>query len=216
MMVAEKAADLILGNTPLPPEHGRVLPPRSRGMDEPDLILVGERVALGPLRRDLAARQARWVNSLDVRYGLQFSALATPETEEAWVDTMVKDGAEREPTKAGFTIYDRSDAAPVGTVSLFGISYRNGTADFGIMLGERRGRGLGTEATWLVLGWAFETLGLHNVKLELLDWNVAAARAYERAGFRRLGVRRGSSLNRGVRRDVIVMDAVPEDRPASL
>ena len=30
MMIAEKAADLILGNTPLPPERGGVLPPRAR------------------------------------------------------------------------------------------------------------------------------------------------------------------------------------------
>jgi hypothetical protein len=38
--------------------------------DPPDLIVVGERVALGPLRRDLAATYARWVNRRDVREGL--------------------------------------------------------------------------------------------------------------------------------------------------
>ena len=30
MMLAEKAADLILGNTPLPPQHDAVLPPRDQ------------------------------------------------------------------------------------------------------------------------------------------------------------------------------------------
>ena len=29
---------------------------------EPDFIVVGDRVALGPLRRDLAADYARWMN----------------------------------------------------------------------------------------------------------------------------------------------------------
>jgi hypothetical protein len=29
---------------------------------EPDFIVVGEKVALGPLRRDLAAAYARWMN----------------------------------------------------------------------------------------------------------------------------------------------------------
>src|SRR3954452_20514178 len=94
-----------------------------RRMDEPDLILVGERVALGPLRRDLAALQARWMNSLDVRSGLQQAGLVTQQTEEAWIDGTAPAGAERQPTAAGFMIYDRSDLAPVGNAVLFSINH---------------------------------------------------------------------------------------------
>jgi diamine N-acetyltransferase len=184
-----------------------------RRMDEPDLILVGERVALGPLRRDLAALQARWMNSADVRFGLQQAGLATQETEETWVDETVKAGAEREPTAVGFMIYDRTDLAPVGNATLFAINHMNATSKYGILLGERRGQGFGTEATWLILGWAFETLGLRNVLLEVLAWNTGAIQAYERAGFRRIGTRRAASNSRGARTDVIMMDAIPEDRP---
>jgi RimJ/RimL family protein N-acetyltransferase len=155
-------------------------------MDEPDLFLVGERVALGPLRRDLAALQARWMNSPDVRFGLQHAGLSTQETEEAWIDETVKAGAEREPTAAGFLIYDRTDLVPVGNATLFSINHMNATSKYGILLGERRGKGFGTEATWLILGWAFETLGLRNVLLEVLAWNTGAIQAYERAGFRRI------------------------------
>jgi diamine N-acetyltransferase len=183
--------------------------------DEPDLILVGDRVALGPLRRDLAALQARWMNSADVRFGLQQAGLATPETEERWVEETVKAGAEREPTAVGFLIYDRNDLAPVGNATLFSINHMNATSKYGILLGERRGQGFGTEATWLILGWAFETLGLRNVLLEVLAWNTGAMQAYERAGFRRIGIRRGASNSRGARTDVILMDAIPEDRPDS-
>jgi diamine N-acetyltransferase len=183
----------------------------------PDVIVAGERVALGPLRLDLAALQARWVNSDGVRHGLMHRAISTEETERKWLQDTINAGAtEREPTAAGFTIYDRSDMAPVGNATLFSISHLNGNSKFGIMLGERRGQGLGSEATWLVTGWAFHTLGLHNVMLELADWNVAALRAYERAGFRRIGVRRGAIVTRGVRCDEILMDAIPADRPASL
>jgi RimJ/RimL family protein N-acetyltransferase len=184
--------------------------------DDPDLVVIGERVALGPLRRERAAEAARWLNSDGVRYGLQHRGLSTAETEEKWIDETIKAGAEREPTAAGFLIYDRSDLMVVGNVTLFDINQSNGTSKFGILLGERRGTGLGTEATWLVTGWAFEALNLHNVLLEVLDWNVGAQRAYERAGFRRVGVRRGGAVSRGVRCDVVLMDAVPEDRPASL
>src|SRR4051794_35722766 len=186
-----------------------------RRMDEPDLILVGERVALGPLRRDLAALQARWMNSADVRLGLQQAGLATQDTEERWVEETVKAGAEREPTAAGSMIYDRSDLTPVGNATLFSINHMNATSKYGILLGERRGKGFGTEATWLILGWAFQTLGLRNVLLEVLAWNSGAIQAYERAGFRRVGTRRGASYSRGARTDVIMMDAIPEDRPDS-
>jgi diamine N-acetyltransferase len=184
--------------------------------EDPDIVLTGAKVALGPLRRDLAAQQARWLNSAEVRYGLLHTGLATQESEEKWIDDNVKEGAEREPTTAGFMIYDLTDMAAVGNATLFGINHANGTAKYGILLGERRGLGLGTEATWLVTGWAFEALSLHNVMLELIDWNVGALRAYERAGFRRIGVRRGAVMSRGVRCDEIFMDAIPEDRPASL
>ena len=39
-------------------------------MDAPDYVLTGERVALGPLRKDLADSYRRWVHDLDVRTGI--------------------------------------------------------------------------------------------------------------------------------------------------
>ena len=178
---------------------------------EPDLIVTGERVALGPLRRDLAATYARWVNTSEVRQGLLNLGIDTPETAEAWVDEQIRKGVERPPATVNFTIYDRSDDQPVGTVGLFDISYVHASAELGIAIGERRGRGLGTEATRLVLGWAFRTLGLHSVILGALAWNESGLRAYERAGFRRIGVRRGGAMSRGERTDVVLMDAIPGD-----
>jgi diamine N-acetyltransferase len=180
-------------------------------VDPPDLIVVGDRVALGPLRRDLAPAYARWVNSAEVREGLLDLGVDTPATTEAWVDEQVRKGVERPPSAANFTVYDRSDDEPVGTVGLFDISYVHSTAELGIAIGERRGRGLGTEATRLALEWAFRTLGLHNVILGALAWNEGALRAYERAGFRRIGVRRGGAMSRGRRSDVVLMDAIPDD-----
>src|SRR5215211_24037 len=179
--------------------------------DLPDLIVIGERVALGPLRRDLAATYARWVNRPDVRDGLLNLGVQTPQTEEAWVDEQVRKGAERPPSAVSFTVYDRSDDHPIGTAGLFDISYVHSTAEFGIAIGERRGRGLGTEASRLVLFWAFRTLGLRSVLLGALAWNEGALRAYERAGFRRIGIRRGGAVSRGQRADVVLMDAIPQD-----
>jgi RimJ/RimL family protein N-acetyltransferase len=123
------------------------------GMDGhgPDVVVVGERAALGPLRRDLAATYARWLNQLDVRFGLGQRGIATTESQERWVEENLERGAQRRPEGVEFTIYDRADSVPVGTAGLFKIDHLHGTAEFGIALGERRGRGLGTEATRLAL-----------------------------------------------------------------
>ena len=111
---------------------------------------------------------------------------------------------------ANFTVYDLSDGAPVGTAGLITIDWRLSRATFGIAIGERRGTGLGTEATRLTLDWAFNMLGLHNVMLTVLPTNTAAIRAYEKAGFKRIGVRRDALSCCGRRGDEVLMDAVAE------
>ena len=81
---------------------------------EPDFIVVGENVALGPLRRDLAAAYARWMNQLEVRRGLAHLGIATPQSQEQWVDDNLARGAEDEPKAVEFTVYDPGDSAPRG------------------------------------------------------------------------------------------------------
>jgi RimJ/RimL family protein N-acetyltransferase len=47
-----------------------------------------------------------------------------------------------------------------------------------------RGRGYGTEAIELVLGLAFDGIGLHRVGLDVLSINARAYSLYENIGFR--------------------------------
>jgi diamine N-acetyltransferase len=180
-------------------------------MSDPDYALVGERAALGPLRIDLADTYRRWVHDLEVRRGILSPGLYALEAEEDWVRETIAKCTGQAPEQAHFTIYDLSDDVPVGTAGLMGIDWRLRRTTFGIALGARRGQGLGTEATRLALDWAFNLLGLHNVILSVLPSNVGAIRAYEKAGFRRVGVRRAAALSLGQRCDEILMDAVRDD-----
>jgi diamine N-acetyltransferase len=176
-----------------------------------DHVIEGERVALGPLRRDLADMYRRWIHDLDVRAGITTAAVLALEAEQAWIDEAIAKNAKPDPEAVNFTIYDTSDGAPVGSCSLMDIGWRVRRATFGIALGERRGQGLGTEATRLTLDWAFNMLGPHNVLLEVLPHNAAAIRAYEKAGFREIGRRRDAVLSMGARCDVVLMDAIAAD-----
>lgn len=58
------------------------------------------------------------------------------------------------------------------------------------------GRGYGTQATQLVLGYAFETLRLHRVDLRVLAFNQRAIRSYAKCGFVQEGIEReGAWIN---------------------
>jgi diamine N-acetyltransferase len=181
-----------------------------------EYLIEGERAALGPMRRDLAATYAAWLNRVEVKSGLTHLGILTPESEEAWIADTAKANAQLEPSSANFTIYDRRDGEPVGTCALMDISHRHRRAKFGILLGERRGQGLGTDATRLALDWAFNVLSLLNVLLEVYPWNAGAVRAYERAGFKIIGRRRQALLHHGRRWDEIYMDAIASEFTGSV
>jgi diamine N-acetyltransferase len=181
-----------------------------------EYLIEGERAALGPMRRDLAETYATWVNRAEVRDGLSNRGIYDLRSEEAFLDEVARANGRIEPTAANFTIYDRRDAAPVGTCELSGIDYRHARAGFGVLLGERRGEGIGTDATRLALDWAFNVLSLANVRLEVMPWNAKAIRAYEKAGFRLIGRRRDALLLHGRRWDEIYMDAVASEFTGSV
>jgi RimJ/RimL family protein N-acetyltransferase len=80
----------------------------------------------------------------------------------------------------------------LGEAVLRNIDRQNRCAGFRISLGGSTlyGRGLGTRATLLVLDFAFGTLDLHRVELEVYEFNPRARRVYEKVGFVVEGVRR--------------------------
>jgi RimJ/RimL family protein N-acetyltransferase len=78
------------------------------------------------------------------------------------------------------------------------------------------GQGYGSEATRLVLDYAFTLMGLHNVFLVTFAWNTPAIRAYLRAGFREIGRRRGAVVTMGERYDQVLMDAIASEFTGSV
>ncbi len=84
----------------------------------------------------------------------------------------------------------------IGSARLHSLDEANRSARYAIGLFDPAcwGQGYGTEATRLVLRYAFETLRLHRVALRVLDFNHRAIACYEKCGFVREGVEREGSL----------------------
>jgi RimJ/RimL family protein N-acetyltransferase len=170
--------------------------------------IVGERVALGPLRRDLVPLYHRWHNDLDVS---RTRGVGWPVTlEQAVTEFERQTTSDRE---VAFTIYVQAPLRPVGVCALSEIDHRFGRASFGITIGEAdcRGKGYGTEATRLALDYAFTGLGLVNVMLTCFAFNLGGRRAYEKAGFREFGRRRRCSRHGGRSWDLIYMECLADE-----
>jgi len=174
--------------------------------ERPVLSIEGDLVSLGPLRRDLLPLYQRWINDLGTTRTLDLPPQPTTlEKEQDWYEAQT-----RAQTDATFTIYERETLRPIGNTGLHEIDHRNGTATFGILIGEPdcRGKGYGTETTRLMLDFAFTALGLHNVMLMVFEFNPAGISAYRKAGFEEIGRRRKSRRMGGELWDDIFMDCL--------
>jgi RimJ/RimL family protein N-acetyltransferase len=139
-----------------------------------------------------------------------------PGRPEPWSDERMVNWYERAATdhdRMWFTIYETGIWRALGFCVLREIDQHHGTAEFGITIGDRenRGKGYGTEAVKLLLDLAFTGLGLRNIQLQVYEFNHGAVRAYERAGFKEIGRRRGAYLMGGRHWDVVYMDCVSEE-----
>lgn len=85
-----------------------------------------------------------------------------------------------------FGIHIADSRQLIGTCSLTDFSRDGRTATLRILIGPEPywGRGFGTAAVSLLVGYGFERLGLHEIVLGVFDFNQRAIRAYEKVGFR--------------------------------
>jgi RimJ/RimL family protein N-acetyltransferase len=171
--------------------------------------LTGEKVALVPVRSDLTPLYQRWGNDWAVSRtrGIAIGPMTFEAAQEWYARGSMLWGR---PGSYDFLVVEISGYRPVGLTAINDVSPVDGTGEFAVMIGERDawGKGYGTEVTRVMLRFAFATLGLHNLMLVVLAVNERGIRAYERAGFRRIGRRRGSFRMAGLPVDDIYMDCL--------
>ncbi len=102
---------------------------------------------------------------------------------------------------------------PVGEVVLNCVDDLNRSASFRIAIWKHadRNRGVGTEATWLLVRHGLEGVGLNRIELEVYSFNPRARRVYENVGFRLEGTRRQALWWDGEAVDAHVMAVLSED-----
>lgn len=175
--------------------------------------LVGEKIYLRPLEQaDVDALHQMVNNDIELRRltGTQ-TAFARDQIaqyiERQWQDS----------SRVGFGIVRQEDDELAGEVVLNNIDRNNRSANFRIAISDSfSGRGYGTEATRLMLDHGFGILNLHRIELDVYTINSRAAHVYEKAGFKKEGVKRDCWFFNHQYYDSIVMSVLEDEFRALL
>ena len=182
---------------------------------KPPLTLVGDLVALGPAHKGILPLLWKWENDLEL--SVLTGDPVHPLAPEA-IDSLYEQQSKNDPTHASFVVYERPGLRPIGTIGLNSINHAHRTANLGVGIGEHDcwGKGYGAEATRLVLDYAFNVRGLHNVMLWVFSYNERAIRSYQKVGFKEMGRRRQAQRIGGHAYDVVYMDCVATEFTGSV
>ncbi|MEV7844574.1 GNAT family N-acetyltransferase [Streptomyces cyaneofuscatus] len=171
-------------------------------------VLAGERVLLRPFTGDDADAIAEIIKDPEViRYTFEPSSELTLERLRTWYGSRGD-----QDDRLDLAVTDRTTGEVVGEVVLYDVDQINRNCAFRTLIGPSgRGRGLGTEATRLIVGYGFEHIGLHRIQLDVYAANHRARRVYEKVGFTAEGVRRQVQLREGTWRDELVMSILSQE-----
>jgi RimJ/RimL family protein N-acetyltransferase len=153
---------------------------------------------------------ARW--SRDSEFlRLRSSNPARPRTAKYYQDEEARHPASG--NRFAFNILALEGDRLVGFTSLWVANWANAEGWVGIFIGERAdwGRGYGTDAMRVLLGYAFAELNLARVSLATFATNARAIRSYQKAGFIREGTQREAVLRDGRRSDDAVMGILRDE-----
>ncbi len=174
-----------------------------RAATRPNPLLRGELVYLRPVEPEDAELIQRW-----------FADAATARLMGEWPRSMARRRADTEEAAKQadrdwfpFIICLVADDRAVGRADVFELDRPNGSAAFGLAIGEidERGRGLGTDAVNAIVDFCFGQLRLERVWLVTDSVNERAQHVYEKAGFVHEGRLRRAFYQDGVHKDDIRM-----------
>ncbi|MBO7747212.1 GNAT family N-acetyltransferase [Paenibacillus sp. MWE-103] len=163
-------------------------------------LFRGELLRFAAAQPDDAAELSRFTESYDYLRNVD-TDYAVPQPAAFF------EQAENGKNTIEFMLRTLEDDRLVGFAALHGIEWNNRSSRLAVGIGdaEDRGKGYGKDAVAMLLRYAFLELNLERISLEVIAYNEAAIRVYEKAGFAVEGRLREAVLRGGRRYDLIAM-----------
>jgi RimJ/RimL family protein N-acetyltransferase len=172
-------------------------------------FLIGDKIRLRPFELADAPAVVEWFSRHEVRRTTRQYLPLSLQKEEALLKQPDTDRDMR------LAIIAREDERLVGACGLHRIDIRARHSEIGLVIGDPAdwGRGFGSEAMRLVIGYGFRELNLNRIWLEVHEDNPAAIHLYEKLGFRREGTLRQHAFREGRYLDCHVMSVLAVEWP---
>lgn len=160
------------------------------------------------LEREDARTVLPWFNDPEIVRFIDRHKPISAYAEEDYIAAL-----EKKPNEVVFGIAEKANDRLIGCLGLMDIRLKDRHAGFGITVGVKEcwGRGFGAEATRLLLDYAFDTLNLNRIWLQVYEYNERALSSYRKLGFTTEGTLRQHTFRDGRYWDVHVMGMLRDD-----
>jgi len=171
----------------------------------------GEKVRLVPLERNRHFENClRWLNDPQITAGMLSGDFPlVRRAEEEFFDSLGRPGGRQ----VAFAV-ETMEEEHIGVAAIRGISFRHGSGRCGVLIGRQQlwGRGYGSDALRVLVGYGLEVVGLRLLLARILADNDRALRIAQKVGFCEVGRLPQRYWKRGSYRDVVLL-ALRRERP---
>ncbi len=167
---------------------------------EPLPFIKGENINLVVNRSEWIELRCKWVNNPNNRMFLRGPLPSSIDQMKKRFESRTSDGLG---DWVGFILYHVKDKKPIGEVGLSRINWINGWANAYANIGEMEywNKNIATEATQLLLKYAFEELNLNKVSGSVVVDNIGSWTVAEKIGFQYEGTLKEEKYIDGKYRD---------------
>ena len=173
------------------------------------MIIHGDKVVLRAVEESDNAMLLSLINDPDTEMMLGGSSWPVSEAEQLkWFEHQ-----ERSKDVLRCIVALQEDEKAIGTIILSDIDQKNATGHIHIKMSKDggRGKGYGTDAVNTMVRYAFEELRLNCIYANILFYNEASIKLFERCGFKRDGVLRQRVFKKGKFIDMLAYSKIISD-----
>jgi RimJ/RimL family protein N-acetyltransferase len=149
-------------------------------MENRRMLIKGEHIGLAEMLESDQSFFRKWLaENEELRQQVDNPSVPSEDDQAAWFKRS------QEADRRMFSVLRLEDNRLIGHCGFVDVDHEEKTAQLRITLGDTssHGKGYGTEATQLLLRYAFDEMGLQSVWLRVLSDNTRAIRVYEKNGF---------------------------------